>query len=169
MTYSAIAMARNGTSWSGTELDLHGVADLDVVVEMLRDTVDGGTALMFLEEDDEYVAIVRVDGEADARAYLSDSRVLEGTSVAAAIFDGALITPAPIVDTDDELDDDEDEEGAPPDVEPAGDADLLADLGVSGEELTALCAEEGMLPADVIYAVCEKTGCVDVLEGLRGV
>jgi hypothetical protein len=25
-----------------------------------------------------------------------------------------------------------------------------------------------MLPADVIYALCEKAGCVDVLEEVRG-
>jgi hypothetical protein len=31
-----------------------------------------------------------------------------------------------------------------------------------------LCAEEGALPADVIAALCEAAGCLDVLEKLRG-
>jgi hypothetical protein len=34
--------------------------------------------------------------------------------------------------------------------------------------LLALCAEEGALPADIIAAVCEAAGCLDVLEKLRG-
>jgi hypothetical protein len=32
-----------------------------------------------------------------------------------------------------------------------------------------LCAEEGMLPSDVAFAVCERMGCAEVLEQVRGV
>ena len=40
-------------------------------------------------------------------------------------------------------------------------------VGTPGEQLLELCAEEGMLPADVIGVVCERAGCLDVLESLR--
>ena len=34
-------------------------------------------------------------------------------------------------------------------------------------EVLALCAEEGLLPADVLTTLCERAGCDDVLESLR--
>ena len=40
---------------------------------------EGGTALFFLEENDEYLAIVRVDGDGDPRTFISDGRAV-GTS-----------------------------------------------------------------------------------------
>ena len=43
------------------------------------------------------------------------------------------------------------------------------DLGTPPARLLELCAEEGQLPADVISALCEAAGCLDVLEKLRGV
>ncbi len=52
-------------------------------------------------------------------------------------------------------------------AEPVGEAGLLTDLGTSADDLLALCAEEGRLPADVLTEVCERAGCLDVLEGLR--
>ena len=48
-----------------------------------------------------------------------------------------------------------------------GDADLLADLGTPSDELLRLCAEEGLLPADVMTELCERAGCGEALEGLR--
>ena len=48
-----------------------------------------------------------------------------------------------------------------------GDADLLADLGVSAHRLLELCAHEGMLPADVTAEVCQTLGCGDEVEELR--
>ena len=79
----------------------------------------------------------------------------------AEIFAAAVEEPA-AADGDDEDD--------PPgrDSEPLGDADLLADLGTSRRELIALVKHEGTLPADVITEVCERAGCVDELETLRG-
>jgi hypothetical protein len=34
--------------------------------------------------------------------------------------------------------------------------------------LIQLCAEEGALPSDVIASLCERAGCLDVLDELRG-
>ncbi len=65
---------------------------------------------------------------------------------------------APVDEEDDE------DEGTRPIAEPVGDAALLADLGTPADDLLALCAEEGLLPADVLTALCERAGCDDVLE-----
>ena len=53
------------------------------------------------------------------------------------------------------------------DIDPVGDADLLADLGVPARRLLELCAHEGLLPADVTAEVCQAIGCGDEVEELR--
>jgi len=52
--------------------------------------------------------------------------------------------------------------------QPVGDADLLADLGTPRRDLIALVTHERTLPSDVISEVCERAGCLDELETLRG-
>lgn len=164
MSYSAVALVRTASGWSGSELDLADVGDLDEAADLLRDLVEGadGAAapgLLFLEEDDEYVAVVRVDGDDDPRVFLSDYRAVDGSDLAGRLFEDVVPLSAG---------DDPDGETTAPEGEPAGDPAVLADLGTSPEELLDLVNEEGVLPGDVIYAVCERAGCVDVLEHVRG-
>jgi putative tRNA adenosine deaminase-associated protein len=164
VSYFAAALARTPAGWTAEELDLDGVSDVDEVADRVRD-VDGEaeTSLLFVEEDDEYVAILRVDaGAAEPRVFVSDALAAESYPVAG-IFAGAVEDDLPSVDTEDE-----DEDVPSPESEPVGDADLLADLGTSRRELIALVTHERTLPADVISEVCERAGCLDELEELRG-
>jgi putative tRNA adenosine deaminase-associated protein len=55
------------------------------------------------------------------------------------------------------------------DIDPVGDADLLADLGVPSRQLLALCATEGMLPADITAELGQLIGFGDEIEDLREV
>lgn len=162
MSYFAAALARTPAGWTAEELDLDGLADVDAVADRVRD-VDGEaeTALLFVEEDDEYVAILRVDAD-DLRVFVSDSQAAESYPVAG-IFAGAVEEEPPPADLDDEEEDED-----PPDSEPVGDADLLADLGTPRRDLIALVTHERTLPSDVISEVCERAGCLDELETLRG-
>ncbi|MCW2571721.1 MAG: hypothetical protein JWO88_1779 [Frankiales bacterium] len=165
MSYFAVALARTADSWSGVEVDLDEVEDIEALTDLMRDlTGEGpGPALLMLEEDDEYVAIVRVDGGTsglgEPRVFLSDRRAVQGSDVAAMLWED--------VDPEEDDEEDDDDEGTRPVAEPVGDAELLADLGTPGNELIDLCAEEGLLPADVLTTVCERAGCADVLEELR--
>jgi putative tRNA adenosine deaminase-associated protein len=172
VTYATAALARVGSAWIGDEVELDEVEDLDGVVELLREVVgdDASTALLFVEEDDEWFAVLRVDSDGEPRVFVSDARVI-ASSETAALFAEAAIEAT--VDDDDDVDDDEDDddsdEGTRADGDPTGDPGLLADLGTPAPRLLELCAEEGQLPADVISALCEAAGCLDVLEKLRGV
>ena len=163
MTYFAAALARTSEGWTGRELDLHEVEDLESLAEELRDLVDDeqGLALLLLEEDDEYVGVVRVDaGDLDEpRVFLSDRRAVLGSDVAAMLWEDA--------EDEDAGDDDEEDEGTRPVAEPAGDPALLADLGTSSHVLLELCAEEGLLPADVLTGIAERAGFLEVLDALR--
>lgn len=160
MPYFAAALVKTDDGWSGHEVDMDTIEDLDGLVETLRDHAEGRTALFFLEEDDEYLAIVRVDGDRDPRTFISDDRAV-GTSAKAALVMEDVAPP------EEGEGDDDDDEGTRPDAEVAGDVEILASFGVSGDALVALCATEGMLPADIITAVCEKAGCADALDELR--
>lgn len=176
MTYATAALARVDSSWFGEELELDEVEDLDGVVELLREVVgdDVQTALLFVEEDDEWFSVLRVDADGEPRVFVSDARVI-GSSEIAALFAEAAVEVGTTddepgeVDGDDEEDDADDDEGTRADGDPTGDPSLLADLGTSSSRLLELCAEEGQLPADVISALCEAAGCLDVLDKLRGV
>ena len=164
MSYFAAALARTSGGWTGSELDLDEVEDFEALAEQLRDLSgdEPGPSLLLFEENDEYVAIVRVDGGTgsldEPRVFLSDRRAVQGSDVAAMLWEDA--------DLDEVAEDDEDE-GTRPVAEPVGDTTVLADLGTAPDALLRLCATEGLLPADVLTALCEKAGCADVLEDLR--
>jgi putative tRNA adenosine deaminase-associated protein len=163
VSYFAAALARTEVGWTGTELDLGEIEDLEALADMLRDLTgdSAGPGLLVLEEDDEYLAVVRVDGGvgslAEPRVFLSDERAVQNSDVAAMLWEDAV----------DEPEHEDDEEGTPVLADPVGDTGLLADLGTSADELLRLCASERLLPGDVITELCERAGCGDVLEGLR--
>lgn len=155
--YFAALIHRSPSGWSGEELVLDDIEDLDGLVDDLRDRT-AGLALLFLEEDDEYFAVVRVDGDRDARTFISDVRAIDTFPLAARIMEDEV--PIAPVETDDE-------DAPTPTITPAGDPTIVEDLGTSPEALVALCSEEGLLPADVITRICVKAGCADVLEEIR--
>ncbi len=164
MSYFAAALTRTDDGWTGRELDLEEIDDLEALAEELRElSGDGaGPALLLIEEDDEYVAVVRVDGGAGAldapRVFLSDRRAVLASDVAAMLWEDVAVEEAEV---------DENDEGTRPVAEPIGDSGLLADLGTPSDALLDLCAEEGLLPADVLSGVADRAGFLDVLEGLR--
>lgn len=95
MPYFAAALARTPDGWTAEEIDLDGLSDVDEVADRIRD-VDGDaeTSLLFVEEDDEYVAILRVDaGAAEPRLFVSDSQATESYAFAGMLA-GAVEDPA---------------------------------------------------------------------------
>lgn len=176
VSYFAAAVVRRGSGWTAAEVDLSGAADIDEVADLLRDVdPDADVSLLFVESDDAYLAIMRLDEGEDLRIFGSDSAFAEESRL------GALLVgdiKAPALEIDDVVgaaeraggtsgDDDDDEPAIDPDADPVGDADLLADLGISTHRLLAICAHEGMLPADVTVEVCQVLGCGNEVEELR--
>jgi putative tRNA adenosine deaminase-associated protein len=170
----AAAVARGKNGWTASELDLAGAADLEEVVDRLRDAEpDAELTLLFVEADDQYLVILRLDDTEDLRIFGSDSIFAEESRIGALLL-GDIEAPALEIDdlaapvTAAGGDEEEDERpAADPDADPLGDADLLSDLGISSHRLLALCGLEGMLPADVTAEICQKIGCGDELEELR--
>jgi putative tRNA adenosine deaminase-associated protein len=165
--HSAVAVSRTGPKWTAADVDLDDVETLDDLIDQLDDFDNSldelDLTVVFVEEDDEWLGLLRVNVETlrDPRVFLSDSRVLATSGLAERLFGDAL----PVIVPEEEEDEDS---SARPDAQPVGEPDLLADLGTPGDVLVELCAEEGMLPSDVVATLCERAGCLDVLDELRG-
>jgi putative tRNA adenosine deaminase-associated protein len=174
MSYFAAVLTRTKDRWRGVEVDLDDCESMDDIADLLRDE-SGDVRLLVVEQDDEYVALARVDATDDeAHVFLSDGHAADGYPLAALIAEelGEIADPDESDDIDeaDEIDDElvSDVLVAPGhDSAPLGDASVVDDLGTSASELLGLCAHEGTLPIDVIVAICEKAGCADEFEAIR--
>lgn len=166
MSYFTAVLASDGDGWRSVDLDVEDAVDVEELADEVRAAVDGsgdapGPLLVVLEREDDWFALVRVDGE-EPRAFVSDlaaatsSHYGELLSVTA---DSPAPQPAP--------QEDEEEDSAARVAAPtwAGDADLLSDLDLPGSELADTA--ESRDPASALVAVGEKVGFVDLLEALR--
>ncbi|MEV5888024.1 tRNA adenosine deaminase-associated protein [Nonomuraea fuscirosea] len=154
-TFSA-AFVRTSDGWSGAEVDLGDaeiVDDLgDAVIESLGLTGDE-LALLCVEVEDEWFAIARYRGEDEPRVFLSDAHAIVANGLGELFAEFAGVAP--------------DKESNGLGVRPAGDFELLSDLGLSSEELIELSMEEGNLPADVLSVIAERLSFADELDRLR--
>jgi putative tRNA adenosine deaminase-associated protein len=160
----AVALVRTRGGWQGSELSLEDVDDLDTLADLMRELDGADTSpavLCFVEEDDEWFAVVRLAGDDDPRVFLSDRRMTDQSELAERLFADAMPIPPP------RNDDEEEEESVRPVSEPAGDVEILDDLSTSAEALLELVAEEGLLPSDVVAAICERAGATEALEEVR--
>lgn len=163
----AAAVVRGKSGWSASELDLSGVADVDEVADLLRDVEpEASVSLLFVEAVDAYLAILRLDDGEDLRVFGSDSAFAEESRLGKLLLSD-VESPALEMDEDADADAEEDKPAADPTVDPVGDADLLADLGVSAHKLLQLCATDGLLPSDITAELCQMIGCGDEVEELR--
>ena len=174
MSYFAAAVVRGSGGWAAAEIELNGAADVDEIADRLRDVdPDADVSLLFVESDDAYLAILRLDDGEDLRVFGSDSAFAEESRLGALLL-GEVEEPALEIDevaaeNVEPTEEEPEKPAAEPDADPVGDPDLLADLGVPAQRLLALCAHEGMLPSDVTAEICQALGCGDELEELREV
>ncbi|HEY8450749.1 MAG: tRNA adenosine deaminase-associated protein [Micromonosporaceae bacterium] len=170
MSYVASAAVRGKDGWSVADLDLAGVADVEEVADRLRDVdPEADVSLLFVEADETYLAILRLDQGENLRIFGSDSAFARESRLGALLL-GDIEPPA--LEIDDAVGAVEGDETAEittidPEVDPVGDADLLADLGVPAHVLLNTCAREGMLPSDCTVEIARLIGCGDEMEELR--
>jgi putative tRNA adenosine deaminase-associated protein len=167
MSYFAAVLTRASDRWHAADVDIDDCESLVDLGDVLRDRA-GDVRMLVIEQDDEYAAIVRLDDDGeDPRAFLSDGHAADAYPIASVVAEDL----AEIGKDEDEDDEDDLLDGdAPPahDSAPFGDPDIVEDLGTSGADLLAMCAHPGTLPVDLLVAVCEKAGCGQAFEDLRG-
>jgi putative tRNA adenosine deaminase-associated protein len=168
VAYFAALLARIDDGWEPSDVELDEVDDLESLAEIMRAAaVDEQPVLLFLEHEDLWFAVVRVDGDEDPRVFVSDRTAVAHSAYAEMLLSGEeeALGDLDVVETDEAEELDED---APPPVSgPAGDADVLSDLGTPEPELLALCSREGILPTDALTTLAERAGAVEALESVR--
>jgi len=165
VSYFAAALVRGSTGWASAELGLEGAEDVEDVADLLREVdPDAELSLLFVESDDEYLVILRLDEGDDLRVFGSDGAFAQESAIGAILLADLEDSEVPVG-----MEEDDDEvEGAEPVGQPVGDADVLSGLGISARDLLSLCAHGGLLPSDLMLEVCRKVGCADALIALRG-
>jgi putative tRNA adenosine deaminase-associated protein len=183
VAYFAALLVRTDKSWQAEELDLDPIEELDQLTELAREAaVDEDPVLILLEQEDTWFAVLRVDGEEDPRIHVSDAAAVARSAYADILLTVDVLGRHLDADVDDRLvdvpldgdpetlaedadaEDEDDDEPVP--AEPAGDATLLDDFGVSPEALVEL-GGRGTLPAEALAVIAEQLGCADELEAVR--
>lgn len=176
VAYFTAVIARSGTSWRARDVEVDEAQSLDDLADALRSAALGGPVLAVVEHEDEWFAVVRVDGEDEPRLFVSDLAVASHSAY------GEILAPAADADVPDEDEDgadgdgggggdrDEDDDGdddEAPVAAWAGEPDLLDDLGVSARRLRKLVEDNADDPGAVLGEVGEAVGLADLLEALR--
>lgn len=175
--YFAALLARTEDGWEASDTELDDVETLSDLTDLARDaSPDEDTVLVFIEQEDAWFGVVRVDGEDDPRIYVSDGPAAARSSYGEILLTDELLGREP-GDADgadlDALDLDGTEDGEPGDDEetdiaveavpsgPLGDYEILADLGVEEKDLLALDTD------DALSEIAETLGAAEVLETVR--
>jgi len=178
--YFAALLARTEDGWQASEPDLDDVETLADLSDLARAAGDEDeTVLVFIEQEDAWFGVVRVDGEEDPRIYVSDAAAAARSSYGEILLTDEVLGRDP-EDLDDLVDLDGTEDGDDNDNEdavagpsedhvpagPLGETGLLADLGMSAAELLALSGD-GALTGEALGEIADALGAADVLEAVR--
>ncbi|MER5846913.1 hypothetical protein ABT126_07555 [Streptomyces sp. NPDC002012] len=186
--YFAALLARTEDGWEASDTELDDVETLSDLTDLAREaSVDEDTVLVFIEQEDAWFGVVRVDGEEDPRIFISDATAAARSSYGEILLTDELlgrepgaedtiaaleelvgldgtedgepdITPDNDDDNDNDNDDEIDADAVP--AGPLGDTGILADLGLPEAELL-------MLRTDALVEIADALGAAEVLETVR--
>lgn len=188
--YFAALLARTEDGWEASDTELDDVETLSDLTDLAREaSVDEDTVLVYIEQEDAWFGVVRVDGEEDPRIYVSDASAAARSSYGEILLTDELLGREPgaedeiaaleeLVDLDGTDGDEPDETlsdagtrdaGTEPDPDhdpdavpagPLGDLGVLADLGLSEKDLLTL-------RTDALVEIADALGASEVLESVR--
>lgn len=129
--YFAALLARTEDGWEASDTELDDVETLSDLTDLAQEaSVDEDTVLVYIEQEDAWFGILRVDGEEDPRIYVSDASAAARSSYGEILLTDELLGREPgaedeiaaleeLVDLDGTEDGDPDEAaGRPPRPEP---------------------------------------------------
>ena len=137
----AVAAYREDGEWTVQELTRHHLVDIETFAEALRRFPGDGGAVGMVAMDEDYFVLVRVAGFS-TRVLLSDITAADEWELAASAVE-FLHLPMP---------EDDDEQV------PAGDLELLADLGMHPMDLAALLEDFDLYPDEMLSDIARKVG-----------
>ncbi|MEU2668555.1 hypothetical protein ABZ622_06710 [Streptomyces sp. NPDC007164] len=187
--YFAALLARTEDGWEASDTELDDVETLSDLTDLAREaSVDEDTVLVFIEQEDAWFGVVRVDGEEDPRIFVSDATAAARSSYGEILLTDELLgrepgaedtiaaleelvgldgtedgDPDTTPDNNNTTTTDDDDDGLDADAVPAGplgDTRILADLGLPEAELL-------MLRTDALVEIADALGAAEVLETVR--
>ena len=145
----AVVAYRDEGTWNLAELPLHALDDVDAIAhELRRDPGDNG-ALALLSIDEDFVILVRAQGTL-VRVLLSDATAAPEWSLARSAVDHLGV----------HVEIDEEEQA------PAGSLDILADLGLSADDMTEILEDLDLEPEEVLAEIADAIGFGDEFDEL---
>ncbi len=151
LTDLALLAWRDDGVWRISDLDAKATTDIGIALDALRAKQVNGGCIAMLAIDDSFFIIIRQIGM-KMQMVLSDVMTSLDYEIAAEVLE--------LLDIDLPADDDADE--------PAGDLNLLEDLGIDPMELQAICDDDEMFPDEQLEAIARRIGCGDeFLEALE--
>ncbi len=148
----AVAAFREEGSWTVQEMIADHLEDVGSLVRALRRLPGDGGAIGMVAVDEDWFVLVRVVGDR-ARLLLSDVTAADEWDLAATVLD-ELGLPEP----------EEDDEQVP-----AGDLDLLEDLGVGSLDLAVLLDDFDLYPDEMLSDLARRLGFGPLFDDVVGV
>ncbi|MEU2773216.1 hypothetical protein ABZ646_09825 [Streptomyces sp. NPDC007162] len=174
--YFAALLARTEDGWEASDTELDDVETLSDLADLARESASEAddTVLVFIEQEDAWFGVVRVDGEEDPRVFVSNAAAAARSSYGELLLTDEMLGREPKDETDDldsldldgtedgepEPEEDDDSDGSAVPSGPVGDPGILDDLGVTAKELLTL-------DEDALGEIAEALGASDVLETVR--
>jgi putative tRNA adenosine deaminase-associated protein len=169
VAYFAAVLTRSADRWEARDVDLDDIEDVAGLLEAMRETSEDEdfepeSAVLLLEQEDLWFAVIRTDVDEDPRVFVSDFTAASRSAYADLLFAAGLVPVGPdgrrLTSPDADLDEiaeigaqdapdavgEEDEEdgddGEDEDGRPAGEAGSRLDLDALGSLATAYPAVE---------------------------
>jgi len=147
----AIAAYRDDGAWQLAELHASLAEDIDDLLTALKRFPSDVGVLAFVSVNDEFFVIARAMGS-HVQLLLSDVTAVTDWPLANGVAD--------ILDVPDPEEDD--------DPQPAGNLDIVSDLGMRAIELGVLCDDPDLYPDEVLSDIARRLGFGDDFEALVG-
>lgn len=146
----AVAAYRDDGEWQLVELHPSVAEDLENLTDALGRFPSDVGVLGMVSMDDDFFVLVRKVGT-QVRVLLSDITAAKDWPLAGGVAD--------LVDMPDPDDDD---------PRPAGDLDIVSDLGMAALELGVLCDDDDLYPDEILGDVATRLGFGDAFERIVG-
>lgn len=147
----AVAAFREGGRWTVEELAHDVIEDVDSLSHALRRFPGDAGAVGMIAVDEDFFVIVRVAGPT-TRVLLSDITAADEWEIASSAIDFLGLPPPE--DDDDQV--------------PAGDLELLGDLGMHAMDLAVLLDDVDLYPDEMLSDIARRCGFGELFDDAVG-
>jgi len=149
----ALAAYREDGQWTVQDLAHDHLGDIETIAHALRRFPGDAGAVAMVAYDEDFFVVVRVAG-ATTRVLLSDVTAAEDWELAASAVEFLGLPELEVVDEDDQV--------------PAGDLDLLGDLGLHAMDMGLLLDDVDLYPDEILSDVARRLGFGEQFDDAAG-